>query len=107
MIERIEGISTLVREIQDQLDTIDLSHNRISRLEGLENQGQLEELWLSSNKIELFENLNYLSKLPALKTVKLTQVYLEGCPVASYPGYRLKVQEVSPYITQIDAVRVA
>jgi Leucine-rich repeat (LRR) protein len=111
-IERIEGLASLVRNMQTQVSTLDLSHNKIAQLEGLESQMELEELWvrsrqLSSNRVELFENLNYLSTLPSLKTVVLMQVYLEGCPVAKYPGYRMKVKEVSPNITQIDAVQVA
>jgi cilla- and flagella-associated protein len=83
------------------LNTLDLSDNLIKNLENLDNQLHLEELWLTNNKVEMFSELDYLKKLPSLKTI-----YLERCPVYFYPDYKVKILEICPGIKQIDALIV-
>ena len=61
----------------------------------------LEELWLNNNKIATIEQLEPLSKLTALLTLRL-----EGCPLAASEGYRESVRAaIHPGLEQLDADR--
>jgi len=95
-ILRIEGVQSLKK-----LNTFDLSDNLIVQIRGLENLSELEELWLTNNKVELFSELENLRILRNLKTI-----YLERCPVYSYPDYKVQILAVCPWVQQIDALRV-
>lgn len=46
---------------------LDLSFNRITKIEGLDNLLNLKKLFLSSNKISKIENLNHLVNLKLLE----------------------------------------
>lgn len=46
---------------------LDLSFNRITKIEGLENLLKLKKLFLSSNKIHKIENVNHLVELTLLE----------------------------------------
>jgi Leucine-rich repeat (LRR) protein len=92
-ILQIEGVMSLKK-----LNTFDLSDNLIIQIRGLEN---LTELWLTNNKVELFSELENLRILRNLKTI-----YLERCPVYSYPDYKVQILAVCPWIRQIDALMV-
>lgn len=46
---------------------LDLSFNRIKKIQGLENLVKLKKLFLVSNKIEKIENLSHLKELEMLE----------------------------------------
>ena len=92
-ITEIKNVESLTN-----LTTFDLSDNLISKLQGLDNQVNLQELWLTKNTVEHFSELEYLQKLPSLQTI-----YLERCPIFFYPDYKVKIIEICPRIKQIDA----
>ena len=99
MIENIKDIKG-IEEFSNVIEEIDLSNNRISKIQGLKNLINLKKLNLKNNyieKIEGLENLNKLelldlsgnvsiqeipdnlSNLPNLETVKLT-----GCRIKNF-----------------------
>ena len=88
-------------EALTSLNTFDISDNLVSKIQGLESQLVLEELWMTNNKVELFAELQFLRNLPGLRTI-----YLERCPIYSYPDYKMKILEECPRIKQIDALLV-
>ena len=55
---------------------LDLSTNKLSSLEGIDQQKHLEELWVSGSTLDSFAALEPLGRLP-----KLTCVYLEHSPI--------------------------
>jgi len=83
-----------------RLHTIDLSKNRITKLEGFARLTSLEELWLSENGVQTFEEVedNLGGKLTRLETI-----YLEHNPLAKDFEYRKKIAKIIPSLTQIDA----
>lgn len=97
-IVKIENLGSL-----RDLDLLDLSDNDIVKVENLGGLVQLSELWLTANKVESFEEFEHLRLLGNLKTVRVTQIYLERCPVYFYPDYQARIREVCPVITQIDS----
>lgn len=72
---RHQGLSTLVR-----LKILDVSNNRLTKLEGLDTLTQLEDLWLNDNSLPSVAEM-----APGLQPVALTlsTVYLEGNPAVS------------------------
>ena len=60
------------------LKSLDLSHNRISKLEGLERLTSLAELYLLDNQISKLEGLERLTSL--------TELYLSGNQIAKLEG---------------------
>ncbi len=60
-IEKIEGLENLV-----QLQVLDLFQNRISKIEGLDELSNLEQLNLQFNQIRKMENLEHLTNLKML-----------------------------------------
>lgn len=88
-----------------KLNTIDISSNRITKLENLSHLQNLNELWASNNKLASFNELEkQLKNLPELHTV-----YLEGNPlqVENKVTYRNKVRlSLGPSLQQIDATYI-
>ncbi len=99
MIEHIDEIKGL-NENSDDIIELDLSNNRISEIEGLENINNLKKIYLKNNYIERIEGLeglnnlelidlsgninieeipDSLNNLPNLKTIKLT-----GCRIKKF-----------------------
>ncbi|MHA2281327.1 MAG: leucine-rich repeat domain-containing protein [Promethearchaeota archaeon] len=99
MIEKVEEVKGIA-EASDEIEEIDLSNNRISKIQGFENLANLKKLILRNNYIEQIEGLenltnlefldlsgniniqeipDSLSKLPNLKTVKLA-----GCRIKQF-----------------------
>ena len=84
--------------------------NKISKIEGLSNCGEIRELWLQSNKISKitglgslvhlqslglannrvsdFKELQRLSTLPSLIEVSFSDVHFGWCPVSVFPRDR-------------------
>lgn len=74
-----QGLATLTK-----LRVLDVSNNRVSKIEGLETLSCLEDLWLNDNQIkEIGEQMQ-----EALKPVAgtLTTIYLENNPAVSGAG---------------------
>ena len=84
-----------------QLNTIDMSRNRLTDTSPFAHLTSLNELWISGNDIKTFDDVEYIRSL-----VELDGVYLEYNPVASDFEYRKKIVEIVPNLTQIDATMV-
>lgn len=84
-----------------QLNTIDMSRNRLTDTSPFAHLTSLNELWISGNDIKTFEDVEYIRSL-----VELDGVYLEYNPVASDFEYRKRLVEIVPNLTQIDATMV-
>lgn len=80
------------------LQILDLSYNKISVLEGVNECKKLEELWINSNEIENFSDLDILSNNPSLKVL-----YIWGNPVAQFPSVKQKLTTILPNLEQIDS----
>lgn len=84
-----------------QLNTIDMSRNRLTDTSPFAHLTSLNELWISGNDIKTFDDVEYIRSL-----VELEGVYLEYNPVASDFEYRKKLVEIVPTLKQIDATMV-
>ncbi|KAL7439437.1 hypothetical protein ACHAXM_006704 [Skeletonema potamos] len=84
-----------------QLNTIDMSRNRLTDTSPFAHLTSLNELWISGNDIKTFDDVEYIRSL-----VELEGVYLEYNPVASDFEYRKKLVEIVPNLKQIDATMV-
>ena len=85
------------------LDTLDLTGNRLTSLDGSQHLTSLTEFWCSSNHIPTFEALAPASD--ALGAT-LSCIYLEHNPLAKEYDYRQRVAALFPGVTQIDATMV-
>ena len=65
---------------------LNLSHNKIQSLEGLDRLLALEKLDLRHNNIGSIEAVDYLVALPRFKAL-----HLKGCPVSNSSNYRINV----------------
>ena len=84
-----------------QLNTVDMSRNRLTDTSPFSHLTSLNELWLSGNEIQTFDDVE-----PIRSLVELEGVYLEYNPVASDFEYRKKLVDIVPSLTQIDATMV-
>ena len=84
-----------------QLNTIDMSRNRLVDTSPFGHIKSLTDLWISGNDIKTFDDIEHLREL-----TELDGVYLEYNPVASEFEYRKKVAELAPSLTQIDATMI-
>jgi len=84
-----------------QLNTIDMSRNRLVDTSPFGHIKSLTDLWISGNDIKTFDDIEQLREL-----TELDGVYLEYNPVASEFEYRKKVAELAPSLTQIDATMI-
>lgn len=95
-IVSLDGLKGLV----PQLNTFDISCNRIASLsagEGLQHLTQLRELWANGNRVESFEDIEKIGSL------ELKTIYLEHCPIAKDFEYRKRLKATFPSLKQIDA----
>ena len=116
-IDAIENLSV----IKDFYHTIDLSDNRISRLENFSKLSALRELFLCNNKISFIDlgfgmslnnlkilNLqnNNISKvediLPLKNCIQLEQLILVGNPITEIPDYEYNVLNILPGLRILD-----
>jgi protein phosphatase 1 regulatory subunit 7 len=81
-----------------QLNTVDMSRNRLTDTSPFAHLTSLTDLWISGNDIATYEQVEHLRGLTALDVV-----YLEYNPVASEFEYRMKLAQIVPSLTQIDA----
>merc|ERR1719253_623792 len=81
-----------------ELNTIDMSRNRLTDTSPFAHLNSLTDLWISGNDIKSFEDVKHLGVL-----TELDSVYMEYNPVASEFEYRKKLAELIPSLSQIDA----
>jgi protein phosphatase 1 regulatory subunit 7 len=82
------------------LQVLDVSNNRISKVEYLQGLTQLQDLWLNDNQIPSLEGVE-----DALLDQKdsLTTIYLENNPAAAAPDYKQRILALFPGLIQLDA----
>ena len=69
--------------IQKNLITLDISFNKLTKVQGISKLIKLENFWINSNKIEYFEDLNELAGNPNITDVFFfIQIYLSLNPVS-------------------------
>ncbi|KAL7554196.1 hypothetical protein ACHAWF_018627 [Thalassiosira exigua] len=95
--KRDTGLALPFRE----LNTLDLSRNRLTDASPFGHLTSLADLWISGNDIKTFEDVEPLRNL-----TELDAVYLEYNPVASEFEYRKRLAETIPSLTQIDATMI-
>ena len=84
-------------EKMPNLEVISLSLNHISSLYFFKNCKQLRDLFLRHNDISSFNELQNLKKLPALRSL-----WLSENPITSDPNYRLRVIHELPNLIKLD-----
>ncbi|KAM3338516.1 protein phosphatase 1 regulatory inhibitor subunit PPP1R7 isoform X1 [Capsicum galapagoense] len=94
-IAKMEGLSTLVN-----LRVLDVSANKLTEINDIENLTKLEDLWLNDNNIASLEGL---AKAIAGAREKLTTIYLERNPCVQSPNYTSTLRHIFPNIEQIDS----
>ncbi|OHT11942.1 Protein C21orf2 like protein [Tritrichomonas foetus] len=86
-------------EKMPNLEIISLPVNQISHLSSFQNCWNLRELFLRQNNISDFNELKYLSNLPYLKNLSLSEN-----PIADMPNYRKIVLQTLPHLEKLDDV---
>ncbi|CAL0330913.1 unnamed protein product [Lupinus luteus] len=94
-ISKMEGLSSLVN-----LRVLDVSSNKLTSVDDIQNLTHLEDLWLNDNQIESLEGI---AESVAGSKEKLTTIYLEKNPCAKSPNYTAVLREIFPNIEQIDS----
>uniref|UniRef100_A0A251J0H3 Protein phosphatase 1 regulatory subunit 7 n=1 Tax=Manihot esculenta TaxID=3983 RepID=A0A251J0H3_MANES len=94
-ITKMEGLSTLVN-----LCVLDVSSNKLTSVDDIQNLTRLQDLWLNDNQIESLEGI---ADAIAGSRQKLTTIYLENNPCARSPNYATTLRQICPNIQQIDS----
>ncbi|KAM5547601.1 hypothetical protein ABKV19_001869 [Rosa sericea] len=94
-ISKMEGLSTLVN-----LRVLDVSNNKLTSVNDIENLTMLEDLWLNDNQIESIEGV---AEAVVGSREKLATIYLEHNPCAKNPNYSAALKKTFPNIQQIDS----
>eukprot|EP00900_Chrysochromulina_parva_P020281 jgi/Chrpa1/2887/Chrysochromulina_OHIO_Genome00012387-RA len=101
-LERIEGLHGL-----ESLKKLVLSNNEIARIEGLEMLDALETLQLQGNRIS---NLDDVQCLTALSCLRQFQLQVRGGeernPICEHPAYRTAVRRMLPRLQTLDGERI-
>lgn len=82
------------------LQVLDVSNNRISKVEHLHGLTQLQDLWLNDNQIPSLDGLE--EELSDQKD-SLTTIYLENNPAATAADYKQRMLAMFPHLIQLDA----
>ncbi|EFO65451.1 U2 small nuclear ribonucleoprotein A', putative [Giardia lamblia P15] len=91
-IRRIENLSTLKK-----LKYLNLAINRVAKLENLASLESLEKLDLTANYIH-----NYLDFATLGHLSRLTELYVVGNPLTTYPYWREYLITVLPHLEKLD-----
>ncbi|PON62239.1 LRR domain containing protein [Parasponia andersonii] len=94
-ISKMEGLSSLVN-----LRVLDVSSNKLTSVDDIGNLTQLEDLWLNDNQIESLEGI---VEAVVGSRDKLTTIYLKNNPCAKSPNYATTLRQTFPNIQQIDS----
>jgi len=84
------------------LEVLSLSVNSIRSLQPFSHCPNLTELFLRGNLISDFSELQYLSGLPRLRVL-----WLSENPIASHPNYRERILQMLPGLEKLDETDVA
>lgn len=87
---------TLISNLKN-IEIASLSNNKINSLQPFKNCTQLHALFLRNNQISDFEELNFLSELPNLHIL-----WLSNNPIALDANYREKVMQILPKLRKLD-----
>jgi protein phosphatase 1 regulatory subunit 7 len=85
----------------ENLNTIDMSRNRLTSTRPFGHLTSLVDLWISGNDIKTFDDVEDLRRL-----TNLDSVYLEYNPLDKEFEYRKRLAEMIPSLTQIDANKI-
>lgn len=96
----LEDISIL-RQMKG-VKVVSLSLNKINTLEDFAYCQSLSELYLRKNEISDLNEIHYLSNLPNLHVL-----WLSENPVSAHPQYRQFVLKILPNLTKLDEVEVS
>ncbi|KAG7382808.1 Leucine-rich repeat-containing protein 9 [Phytophthora pseudosyringae] len=100
---KIQGTSNL--ESLSKLHALDLSYNHLAHLGNLENLGSLETLEVSHNLIRSFDDVECIGK--ALGKRALKQLDLRKNGICDSKRYRFHVLQYLPMLTQLDQQTVS
>ena len=98
-LDSLAGVGGLVN-----LRVLDVSNNRITAIEGLEELKDLEDLWANDNAIDSMENV--VAGL-AGPSASLHTVNLQGNPVAASEAYKATLLHTLPNLQELDFRTVA
>lgn len=79
---------------------MDVSNNRITKVEHLQGLTQLQDLWLNDNQIESLEGVE---EALADQQGSLTTIYLDNNPAAAAADYKQRMLALFPRLIQLDA----
>ncbi|KAK9130999.1 hypothetical protein Sjap_011486 [Stephania japonica] len=94
-ISKMEGLSTLLN-----LRVLDVSSNKLTAVDDIETLTKLEDLWLNDNQIA---SLDGLDMALAGSRNHLTTIYLERNPCANTSNYSIMLRQFFPNLEQIDS----
>ncbi|KAJ4708514.1 protein phosphatase 1 regulatory subunit pprA [Melia azedarach] len=94
-IAKMEGLSTLVN-----LRVLDVSSNKLTSVDDIQNLTRLEDLWLNDNQLESLEGV---AEAVTGSRESLTTIYLENNPCAKSSNYSATLRQNFPNIQQIDS----
>uniref|UniRef100_M4DU63 Protein phosphatase 1 regulatory subunit 7 n=1 Tax=Brassica campestris TaxID=3711 RepID=M4DU63_BRACM len=94
-ISKMEGLSALVN-----LRVLDVSNNKLTSVDDIQSLTKLEDLWLNDNPIE---SLEAITEAVTGSKEKLTTIYLENNPCAKSSDYVAVLRKIFPNVEQIDS----
>uniref|UniRef100_A0A7S2IZZ9 U2A'/phosphoprotein 32 family A C-terminal domain-containing protein n=1 Tax=Haptolina brevifila TaxID=156173 RepID=A0A7S2IZZ9_9EUKA len=100
-LECIEGLDGL-----ESLKRLVLANNEIERIEGVENLAALETLQLQGNRVSNLDDVQCLTSLPGLRHLQLqSRGGEERNPMCDHPAYRTAVRRMLPSLQTLDGER--
>lgn len=108
-LQAIKNLNLWGNEIEDvqilqempQVEVLSLSVNKISSLKEFSNCYKLQELYLRKNAIEDLSEIRYLSDLPELRVL-----WLSDNPCAEVENYREIVIKCLPELQKLDNIQI-
>jgi len=101
-LARIEGVAGL-----ESLKRLVLANNDIERIEGLESLESLETLLLQGNRVSNLDDVNCIVNLPSLRHFQLaSKGGEEKNPMCDHPAYRTAIRRMLPRLQTLDGENV-
>ncbi|CAE7943482.1 unnamed protein product [Symbiodinium necroappetens] len=98
-MENLDGLSQLV--------SVDLSFNKISKVQDLSGTPKLERLMLKANPISKIQDLEGLKASRSLRHLSFQNVdNSDACPVCSLPEYAKSLRSLCPELLALDSKRL-
>ena len=109
-IHSMKGLETL-----QKLTKLVLSDNELKKISHIDDMNSLETLSLQGNKISDLDSVAVLAKLPKLHSLQFQEYARPGeeideedrNPICSHPSYRVAVRRMVPQLTALDGQRIA